>query len=59
MIIGCDIFSELKIDLCFSYNIIGVNGGAHRGCMDTIKYRSKINFNASYNCSKDKIFWNE
>ena len=59
MIIRRDILSELKIDLRFSKNKIQVNGGACEVYTAPMKDVSKINFNASYNCSQVEIFQNE
>ena len=59
MIQGRDIFLELKIDSCFSNNIIRVNGGTYKGYVAPIKYFSKINLNTSSNWNKIKIFHNE
>ena len=56
MIIGCDILSELNIDLCFSYNTIRLNGGTHKGCTAPMKDVSKINVNVSSDCIKDESF---
>ena len=32
MILGCDIYLELKIDLCFSDNTVRGNVGAYKEC---------------------------
>ena len=37
MIIGQDLLLELKLDLCFSYYMIKVNGCAYEGCTAPIK----------------------
>ena len=37
MILGRDIFTGLKIDLCFSDNTIKENGGACKGCIAPMK----------------------
>ena len=41
MILGGEIFSELKIDLCFSNNTIRGNRGTYKGCTSTNKIREK------------------
>ena len=37
IIIGHDMLSKLKIDLCFSDHVIRVNGGAREGCTAPMK----------------------
>ena len=59
MILGCDILSELDIDLYFYKNKIIVNRVAYKGCTVLMKDISKINLNASSDWIKDKIFRNE
>ena len=59
MILGHEIFSELKIDLCFFNNTIRKNGGAYEGCNDPMKDVYKINFNVSSDWLKDERFWNK
>ena len=55
MVIGRDIFSELKIDLCFSNNIIMVDVGAYKGYTASMKEISKINCNFSPDFLKGEI----
>ena len=52
IIIGCNIFSELNIDLFFSNNNSRENGGSYKGFTSTMKDISKINFNISSNWIK-------
>ena len=37
MIIGQDLFLELKLDLCFSNYTIKGNGSEYKGCTDTMR----------------------
>ena len=57
MIFGRDIFSKLKIDLCFSDHTIGVNG--KEGYKVPMKYVTNRIFNVSSYWITDKIFKNK
>ena len=43
MILGRDMLSELKLDLCLSDNTIRINVGTYKVCTFPMKYFSKIN----------------
>ena len=51
MIIGRDLFLELKLDLCFSDYTIKGNGGAYNGCTAPMRY--------PYDLCDDSSFINE
>ena len=59
MILGRDILSELKTDLCLFKNTIKGNGRTYYGFTVLIKEISNINCNASSNWVNNEIFWNE
>ena len=42
MIIGRDLLLEIKLDLCFSYYKIKVNGGTYEGCTNPMKDPSDL-----------------
>ena len=52
MILGKDIWSEMKIDLCLYKNKTSKDGGAYEGCTTPMKEFSNINFNPSSNWIK-------
>ena len=59
MILGCDILSELRIDLNLSENTIRVNGGRYKGRTNLMKDVSKISFNVASNWITEKIVQND
>ena len=59
MILGHNIFSELKIGIFFSDDTMWVNGGDYQGCRAPMKDVSEINFNLSSYWLKGEIFHNE
>ena len=48
MIIGGDLFLELRLDLCFSGYTIKGNGGAYEVCTATMKDPSNLYYYASF-----------
>ena len=59
MILGQDIWSEMKIDLCLYKNKTSKYGGACEVCMPPMKEISNINFNPSSNWIKYGKIWNK
>ena len=59
MILGHDMLSKLKIDICFSNHVIIVNGGAHEGCTTPTKDMNNANVTTLSTRFHDKTFWNE
>ena len=59
VVLGCDLFSELKKDLFLLNNKIRINGCVYKGRTDPMKEASKINSHASSDWLKDKRLWNE
>ena len=59
IILGLDILSKLKIDLCLSNYTIKVNWGAYECCMTPMKDVKKLNRKTSSNWINKKIFQDE
>ena len=58
MILGCNIFYELKIDLCLSNNNVKGNGFAYEGYNAPMKDALKTNFNFSSDWIKELFLTN-
>ena len=59
MIIGRDLFSELQIDIFFSYYTIMVNGGKYEGCTASTRYMNNSCVRIPFNQLDDTIFRGE